>query len=276
MNEYSNEKLVNMLKADRDPESVLLLWENVKRLATKVCRGYSESYRAEPADLLQESFIILLRAVDLYKPETGAAFSTYYVIWLHSGLQRYCDGCRPVSLPRSTLQMLRKLKKVSAEYAMKCGREPSDRECADLLGIDPPAVDALKAAGIRAAAVSLDTPVGSDDGDDPATLEDFQPAEDDPEAEVVDAIEAAEVSAALWDYARRMDASGFDLLGRKYRDGLSAEEIGDAVGLPAAKVKLLQVEAMKRARHPRNLRQIGRSLPERYQAFLFRQSTPMT
>ena len=88
-------------------------------------------------DLVQEGNLGLLKAIERFKPSMGYRFSTYASWWIRHAINRaLADKSRTVRLPVHMIDATQKIKKVRSMTMTRHGREPSDQELADKIGIN--------------------------------------------------------------------------------------------------------------------------------------------
>lgn len=68
-----------------------LLYEQNRGLLYAVARRYLAMESIE--DLMQQAYLGLYEAVQHFKPEEGAKFSTYAIYWIRQSIRRYLDHC---------------------------------------------------------------------------------------------------------------------------------------------------------------------------------------
>jgi RNA polymerase primary sigma factor len=113
-------------------------------------------------DLISEGNIGLTKAVERFEPAKGAKLSTYAMWWIKQSIKRaLADQGKTIRLPVHLGEKLAKVRRVASQMSDDLGREPTDDELAEELGIASEKVARLKSVGIRPA--SLDAPVGDDD-----------------------------------------------------------------------------------------------------------------
>jgi RNA polymerase primary sigma factor len=113
-------------------------------------------------DLISEGNIGLTKAVDRFDPAKGAKLSTYAMWWIKQSIKRaLADQSKTIRLPVHLGEKLAKMRRVAIQISDELGREPTDDELGEELGIASQKVARLKRVGIRPA--SLDAPVVDDD-----------------------------------------------------------------------------------------------------------------
>ena len=113
-------------------------------------------------DLISEGNIGLTKAVERYDPAQGAKLSTYAMWWIKQSIKRaLANQSKTIRLPVHLVDKVAKVRRVSLQMSDELGREPTDDELGEEIGIAADKVARLRSVGIRPA--SLDAPIGDDD-----------------------------------------------------------------------------------------------------------------
>jgi RNA polymerase primary sigma factor len=120
-------------KGDREARRRMI--ESNIRLAISIAKKY-QNKGCPLEDLIQESNIGLMKAVDRFDWRRGFKFSTYACWWIKQAVRRHiASHSSAIRLPAHAKNLLWKMRQMSEEYEEEFGIAPSDAELADLLGV---------------------------------------------------------------------------------------------------------------------------------------------
>jgi RNA polymerase primary sigma factor len=131
------------------------------RLVVSLARRYVR--RGLPiGDLIQEGNIGLLRAIDGFDPHRGFRLSTYASWWIRQSMQHaLAEQTRTIRVPRHMTETASAVDRFVRGFRAQHKRTPSHPEIAEGLGLPVARVEA--ALDLAPDAISLETPLGSED-----------------------------------------------------------------------------------------------------------------
>src|SRR5215468_5094858 len=131
------------------------------RLVVKIAHDYA-NLGLPFLDLISEGNIGLIKGVERFDPAKGGKLSTYSAWWIKQSIKSaLANQSKTIRLPVHLVDKISKMRRVSLQMSEELGREPTDEEFAEEIGISSTKLSRLKTVSIRPA--SLDAPIGDDD-----------------------------------------------------------------------------------------------------------------
>ena len=215
------------------------------RLVVKIANDFG-TYGLPLLDLISEGNIGLMKAVERFDPKKGGKLSTYASWWIKQSIKRaLANQSKTIRLPVHLVDKIGKIRRVSAQMTEEIGREPSNEELAEELGLPVAKVAHLKNVAVRPA--SLDARISHDDETSFGDLVGDEKA-DDPFAVLRDKDlrdEVGDLLAVLDPRERRIIAYRFGLDGGRER---TLEEVGRKFGVTRERIRQLQNIALLKMR----------------------------
>jgi RNA polymerase primary sigma factor len=215
------------------------------RLVVKIAHDY-EGFGLPLLDLISEGNIGLMKAVERFDPAKGGKLSTYGSWWIKQSIKRaLANQSKTIRLPVHLVDKISKMRRVAMKLQEELGREPSDEELGEELGISPSRVAQMRTAAIRPA--SLDAPIGDDDSNN------FSEIVQDENADTpYEQLEDKTVTSMLQEMVKTLDQREATIL--RYRFGLDGgsektlEEVGQKFGVTRERVRQIQNIALNKLR----------------------------
>ena len=146
-------------KGDREARA-LMIKANL-RLVVKIAHDYA-NLGLPLLDLVSEGNIGLMKAVERFDPAKGGKLSTYAAWWIKQSIKRALDNqSKTIRLPVHLVDKISKMRRVSLQMSEELGREPTDDELAEEIGLSSRKISQIKTVSTRP--TSLDAPIS--DGD---------------------------------------------------------------------------------------------------------------
>ena len=113
-------------------------------------------------DLVQEGSLGLIKAAEKFDYSKNFKFSTYATWWIKQTIIRaISNNSRTIRIPVHMADKIRKYKKIYTMLSFELGREPTDLEVAEKMGLTNKKLSAIRKSIIKEP-ISLETPVTDD------------------------------------------------------------------------------------------------------------------
>jgi RNA polymerase primary sigma factor len=211
------------------------------RLVVKIAGDYA-GYGVSMSDLVSEGNIGLMKAVGRFDPEKGGKFSTYSAWWIKQSIKRaLASQSKTIRLPNHMVDKIARMRRIASMLTEVLGREPTDDELAEEVGLPPRKVALLKQAALRP--TSLDAPVNQGEatefgdiiGDETATNPLDRLVNSDLHGQLDDLL------AILDERERRVIDERFGLNGLK---PMKLEDVGREFGVTRERIRQIQNAAL--------------------------------
>lgn len=215
------------------------------RLVVTIARDYVD-LGVPLSDLIAEGNIGLINAVDRFNPERGAKLSTYAGYWIKQSIKRaLANQSKTIRLPAQVVDKISRMRRVSAQLSNDLGREATEDELGEELGIASENIARIRSIGLRPA--SLDAPI---EDNEQTTLCEAIPDEQSPtpfqflrEQDFTDQLDR--VLTTLNKREATIIAHRFGLNGTTVKP---LQQVAELIGVTRERVRQLEIGALQKLR----------------------------
>ena len=193
-----------------------------------------------------------MKAVDKFEYKKGFKFSTYSTWWIRQSMTRaIADQSKTIRIPIHMVETINKISKTSRQLTQELGRNPTVEEIANKLLI--PADKVRKVLATTKDPVSLDSPIGTDDGD--SVVGSF----------IEDAKAVSPFKATSYNNLKEITASLLAnltpreerVLRMRFGIGMDSdhtlEEVGKQFSVTRERIRQIEAKALRKLQHPKRI-----------------------
>ncbi|VVM06881.1 RNA polymerase sigma factor SigA [Methylacidimicrobium cyclopophantes] len=216
------------------------------RLVVKIAHDYATS-GLPLLDLISEGNIGLMKAVDRFDPSKGGKLSTYAAWWIKQSIKRaLANQSKTIRLPVHLVDKIARMRRTAIRLAEEFGREPTDEELAQELGISATRVGELRTIAIQPA--SLNASVGEEE--DGTSLGEL--VKDESAIDPAAIIQSENLKKTVMDLLPALDARERKILALRFglegNEEMTLEEIGKKFHVTRERIRQLQNIALRKVR----------------------------
>jgi RNA polymerase sigma-B factor len=238
-----DELLTRLHELPRDSDEHAAYCEILVERHEKLVRSCVRQYRGSPEpveDLMQVGYVGLLKAINNYDPAFGNNLTAYASPCVSGEIKRHFRDKRwQVHVRRSAQELLLSMRKASEDLTHQLGRQPTNEELTERLGVSMEDLLEAQQADMVFSAYSLDAPLS--DHEDPGQLSDVLGDED---ADLERSIDM-EAVATHWDELPEREQK---ILTMRFYGNLTQAEIGASLGISQMHVSRLLTRALTHLR----------------------------
>ena len=228
-----------------DKEAIAEMTRSNLRLVIKIAREYA-NLGLPLLDLISEGNIGLVKAVKRFDPSKGGKMSTYGSWWIKQAIKRaLANQGKTIRLPIHLIDKIAKIRRVSDGMSEALGREATNDEIAEEIGISAAKVAQLKEAACRP--TSLDAPMGEDND-----MEFSETICDESAIDPFSQLGEKDMYDQLNDLLENLDERERSIISNRFGlDGIepiTLEEVGAKMGVTRERIRQLQNSALNKMR----------------------------
>jgi RNA polymerase primary sigma factor len=196
------------------------------------------------SNLVSEGTVGLTKAVERFDPTKGAQLSTYAAWWIKQSIKlALSNQVKTIRLPVHLVEKISKVRRVALEMAHDLGRELTDDELAEAIGMQPERVGELRHGYVRP--ISLDAATTDDD-----SVEFGEIIADEEATTSYEWLQDRDLQLHLKTALQALDRREKDIVLQRFGlDGgrpKTLEQVGQRIGVTRERIRQLQAQVLSK------------------------------
>jgi RNA polymerase primary sigma factor len=238
-----NKKHCGTIARKKGKEAKEALINSNLRLVIKIAKDFN-SLGLELQDLISEGNLGLVKAVENFKPNVGAKFSTYAAFWIKQKIRRALSNQgRTIRIPTGSIQQKLNIIKFKEQYKEKYDCYPSIKEISKKVGVSVDRVKLLNESSLQIP--SLNSLISDAEGDEKELMDIIEDKSNQPPDE---AYVYKNNSKVLYECLSKLSSRERYIISKRQAldcdKRQTLESIGDKFGVTRERIRQIEIIAM--------------------------------